>query len=174
VATDWEPNRAYAAKDSDASSTDMTSIFDADQKARMTDNVDWKAVSSDEARKRDRTRILLAAGALHTGEDYEHAAFVFQHGDSAADYLLAHTLAMVAVTKGEPTAIWIAAASLDRYLQKVGQRQIFGTQFLTDSKGAWTQEPYGRTLVSDALREQLGVPPVKLQEEQLKAYQTQK
>lgn len=174
VATDWEPNRAYTANDSDASNAEMSSIYDEDQRVRMTDNIDWKVVSSDDAKRRDRTRALLTSGALHTGEDFEHAAFVFQHGDSPTDYLLAHTLAMVAVTKGQPTAIWIAAATLDRYLQKVGQKQIFGTQFLSDPKNAWTQEPYDHALVSDSLRGQVGVPPVKLQEEQLKAYQNQK
>jgi hypothetical protein len=84
---------------------------------------------------------------------------------------------MVAVTKGDATAIWIAAATLDRYLQDVGQKQIFGTQFLSHTENGtevWTQEPYDRTLVSDALRDQLGVPAQKFQEEQLKAYQAQK
>jgi hypothetical protein len=102
-------------------------------------------VAKADAARREQTRRLLEAGALHSGEDYRHAAFVFQHGDSPADYLLAHALAMVAVTKGEATAIWIAAATLDRYLQTIGQKQIFGTQFLTHSQNGrevWTQEPY--------------------------------
>jgi hypothetical protein len=67
------------------------------------------------------------------------------------------------------TAIWIAAATLDRYLQNIGQKQIFGTQFLTHSQNdpeGWTQEPYDRTLISDALWDQLGVPAQKVQEEQ--------
>jgi hypothetical protein len=84
---------------------------------------------------------------------------------------------MVAVTTGEATAIWIAAATLDRYFQTIGQKQIFRTQFLTHSQNdreVWTREPYDRSLISDALRDQLGVPAQKVQEEQLKAYQEQK
>jgi len=37
------------------------------------------------------------------------------------DYLLAHVLASVAVAKGDSKSLWISAASLDRYLQLIGQ-----------------------------------------------------
>jgi hypothetical protein len=174
VATDWEPNRLYTSNNSDNPSTEMKSIFAEDQRVRMASNIDWKTVSRTDQERRDQTRQLLATGALHTGKDYEEAAFVFQHGDKAEDYLLAHTLAMVAVSKGDSTALWIAAATLDRYLEKIGQKQVFGTQFSSDAQGHWTQEPYDRDLVSDALRQQLAVPTQALQSEQLKAYQTQR
>lgn len=174
VSTDWEPNRLYVSGDSDVSNAEMKAIFDEDQRVRMSDKIDWNIVGKSDAERRQQTRKLLADGALHTGQDYEEAAFVFQHGDSAADYLLAHTLAMVAVSKGDATAIWIAAATLDRYLENIGQKQIFGTQYSSDMKGHWTQEPYDRDLISDALRRQLGVPPQALQQERLKAYQSEK
>jgi hypothetical protein len=174
VTTDWEPNRTYSSDDSDIPSAEMKKIFDEDQRVRQAEHIDWDVVNRTDAERREQTRKLLAAGALHTGKDYEAASFVFQHGDSAQDYLLAHTLAMVAVSKGDSTAIWIAAATLDRYLQKSGQKQVFGTQYLSDSKGIWTQDPYDRELISDALRHQLGVPAQDTQARQLKAYQTQK
>ena len=173
VATDWEPNRAYVPGDSDAPNPEMKAIFDEDQRVRSTDHTDWSVVGKTDAERRAQTRALLAAGALHTGKDYEEAAFVFQHGDSPPDYLLAHTLAMVAVSKGDATAIWIAAATLDRYLEHIKQKQIFGTQSNSDPQSKWTQEPYDRDLVSDALRRQLGVPPQSVQAEQLKSYQSQ-
>jgi len=180
VATDWQPNRAYSANDSDQPSAEMTAIYDADQKGRTTDpaHIDWATVDKADEARREETRKLLASGALHTGEDYEHAAFVFQHGGSPEDYLLAHTLAMVAVTKGDTTAIWVATAALDRYLHSLGRKQIFGTQFLSHAEGdgrtTWTQEPYDRALVPDVLRDQLGVPAQKIQEEQLRAYKSMK
>jgi len=37
---------------------------------------------------------------------------------------------LVAAAKGDQGAAWIAAATLDRYLQSVRQPQIYGTQFL--------------------------------------------
>lgn len=175
VSTDWEPNRLYVpGPDSDTPNPEMKAIFDEDQRVRMQSQIDWNAVSKTDAQRRNRTRELLNSGALHTGTDYEEAAFVFQHGSSSDDYLLAHTLAMVAMTKGNPTAIGIATMTLDRYLQNVGQKQIFGTQFLTIKVGGWTQDPYDRVLISDALRKQLAVLPQAIQAEQLKAYQSQK
>lgn len=174
VATDWEPNRAYAANDYDIPSTEMKAIVDEDQRLRLAEHIDWEMVNRTDPERRAKTHKLLAAGALHTGKDYEEAALVFQHGDSSSDFLLAHTLAMVAVSKGDAGAIWIASATLDRYLQKIGQPQLFGTQYSGDSKGKWTQDPYDRDTVSDALRQQLGVPTQPAQAEQLKAYSNKK
>lgn len=174
VSTDWEPNRLYVAGDSDTPNAEMKTIYDEDQRVRTEKDIDWSVVSKSDAERRTQTRKLLGGGALHTGKDYEEAAFVFQHGDSPQNYLLAHTLAMVAVTKGDATAIWIAAATLDRYLENIKQKQIFGTQYSTDAQKHWTQEPYDRDLISDALRAQLAVPSQAMQSEQLKAYQSQK
>jgi hypothetical protein len=173
VSTDWEPNRLYTRNDLDTDNPEMKSIFDEDQHVRQSRQTDWKQVTKADAQRREQTRKLLASGALHTGIDYEKAAFVFQHGDSSDDYLLAHTLAMVAISKGDSSAIWIATATLDRYLQKIGQKQIFGTQYLAGQDRKWTQEPYDRTLVSDDLRRQLGVPDQAAQADQLKFYQKQ-
>lgn len=174
VATDWEPNRAYVPGDSDTPSSAMKAIVDEDQRVRLATNIDWNAVNKSDPERREQTRKLLAEGALHTGKDYEEASLVFQHGASAQDFLLAHTLAMVAVTKGDATAIWIASATLDRYLQKIGQSQVFGTQSSSHNGGMMTQEPYDSNLISDALRRQLGVPPLILQQEQLNANRSQK
>ena len=120
-------------------------------------------------RTRDEAAMqLLNAGSLHTGEDFTLAAFLFQHGETPDDYLLAHTLAMVALGKGYGGALWIATATLDRYLQSMHQPQIYGTQFLTSPSKPATQEPFHRNLISDELRRQLGVPSLAAQEEQRK------
>jgi hypothetical protein len=174
VASDWKPNRLYTAADSDIPSAEMHSIFKEDQRVRLASKIDWQAVTKTDEERREHTRKLLAAGLLHTGKDFEEAAFVFQHGDKPDDYLLAHTLAIVAVSKGDATAIWIASATLDRYLDKIGQKQVFGTQYSSDPQHHWTQEPYDRALISDSLRQQLGVPSQPTQAEQLKAYESQK
>ena len=113
---------------------------------------------------------LLKNDALHFGKDFEQAAFVFQHGVGPNDYLLAHTLAMIALSRGNGGAVWIATATLDRYLQSVKQPQIYGTQFNTDAAGTWTQEPYDRDLLSDSLRRQLSVPARAAQQKQLDQY----
>jgi hypothetical protein len=154
----------------------MKAIVDEDQRVRTGSKIDWDAVTKSDTERREQTRKLLAEGALHTGTDYEEASLVFQHSHAADDYLLAHVLAMVAVSKGDAAAIWIAAATLDRYLQTAGQKQIFGTQFTvrTDhTTHTVTQEPYSKDLISDALRSQLGVLSQEMQAGEVKALQAQ-
>jgi hypothetical protein len=143
-----------------AANPEMARMFAEDQ-ADRTGTIDWKTVAP-----RDEAR--LAEGALTTAEDFHAAAFVFQHGSTADDYLLAHTLAMAAVAKGKADSMWIATATLDRYLMQIGQPQVYGTQFrVSKPSGSWTQEPYNRALVSDALRKVLGVRTQAEQAEQL-------
>lgn len=124
-------------------------------------------MNKDDEDRRKQVRELLEAGALHSGKDFEHAAFIFQHSNTPSDYLLAHTLAMAAVAPGDTAAIWIASATLDRYLNFTKQPQIYGTQFHTAADSVWTQEPYNRTLISDALRRELRVPVQAAQEKKL-------
>jgi hypothetical protein len=131
---------------------------------------DWAEASRTDAERRAQTRKLLNDGALHTGEDFWRAAFVFQHGSTPDDYLLAHTLAIVALKKGDQDGAWIAAATLDRYLSSIKQPQIYGTQFHWPKGEATTQDPYNRTLISDPLRQQLGVPGLENQQSQLKQW----
>lgn len=172
LATDWDGARTYWLDESDTPDADMQQIFDADQKDRQPSSgkINWDVVSKSDVARRDATAKLLAECKLHTGKDFERAANVFQHGGKPDDYLLAHTLAMVAVARGQGSAIWIAAASLDRYLQSVHQPQIYGTQFSTKPNEHTTQEPYNRTLIPDALRRFLSVPSQAAQEEQSKEY----
>jgi hypothetical protein len=49
----------------------------------------------------------------------------------------------------------------------IGQKQIYGTQYLNKSETGPTMEPYNQTLVPDALRESLGVPVQEKQHERL-------
>jgi hypothetical protein len=172
IATDWDSARTYFLDDSDVANPEMQQIFQADQKDRQPGigKIDWAVVAKSDAARRTATARLLAEGKLHTGEDFERAAFVFQHGESPDDYLLAHTLAILAVARGQASAMWIAAATLDRYLQSINKPQTYGTQFLTKPKQATTQEPYNRGLVSDGVRRSLGVPSQAEQEEQRKRY----
>jgi len=112
---------------------------------------------------------------------------VFQHGRDAADYLLAHILAVHAVVKGDASSKWIAAATLDRYLQAIGHPQVFGTQYLDrdfllmmehkndpqtlrdhNPETGVTQQPYNLNLVPDALRLAFCVPDLAQQKANLK------
>jgi hypothetical protein len=142
-----------------ADNTELKQVYDADQKDRTmpVGKMDWPPVAARDATRRLRVKELLDQGQVRTGNDYERAAMVFQHGDGApGDFLFAHILAVTAIGKGNLSARWLATATLDRYLQKIGQPQVFGTQFsghTENGESKWTMEPYNRTLVSPQLRE---------------------
>jgi hypothetical protein len=175
VATDWDVNETYMVeRETIASSAAMKKIFEEDQRVRQSPATitaeDWKVIDKSDAERREATRKLLAAGQLHSAKDFGEAAFIFQHGDGPDDYLLAHTLAIIAVEKGDSGASWIASATLDRYLQSIGKAQIYGTQYATPPGEPVSQGSYNRELISDALRHELGVPSRGNQEEQLKKY----
>jgi len=167
----WDPEQSYAIdRPAVAPNVEMTTIFDEDQAARqnwqnLTD-AQRAAVTVRDAVRRKRTRVLLDAGELRAGADFRRAAVVFQHGDAADDFLVAHTLALVALAMGDTEARWIAAATLDRYLTTIGKPQIYGTQF--DNQLA-LREPYNRALILDDLRKALNVPPLAEQLDHLPA-----
>lgn len=123
-------------------------------------------------------RAMLANGELKTGEDFMDASFVFQHGDKADDFLFAHILAMEALARGMTSARFIAAATLDRYLQFTKQPQVFGTQYVLDrtvpltvhTSGlplpfGRTLEPYNQSFLSDSVRTDFCVPVLAQQKE---------
>lgn len=113
--------------------------------------IDWDAVSKRDTERREAVRKLLAEGKLTTGKDYRFAALILQHSPDSAGYLQAHVLATTAIGKGDTKARWLAAATLDRYLQSLNQPQIFGTQFRKPGAN-WTQEPFDREAVSEVVR----------------------
>ncbi len=135
-------------------------------------------VNSRDAARRAEARLLLVGGELKSAQDFHDAAFIFQHGHGPDDYLLAHILATDAIFKGDHSSKWLAAATLDRYLQAIGQKQVFGTQYLSKSylfslqhkndptamkspeahQEGDTQDPYDRDLVPNSLRSDFCVP----------------
>ena len=170
----WNPGRTYVRTTERSTNSEMTAIFDADQAARARpESINWKALDTADKARRKQAQMLLDAGNLRSAEDFYHAAFVFQHGHEPEDYLKAHALALIASARGKPAATWIAAATLDRYLQSVGQPQIYGTQF-QNVGGTWTQAPYRQDVISDSLREASGVPPLSEQETQRLDFEKQR
>ncbi len=93
--------------------------------------------------RRSRVEALLKTGKLQTAEDYFHAAFVFQHGDSLEYWAQAHLLARTAADLGYPKARYQAAAAYDRWLMRQGRPQKYGTQSVgEDGKvRVWDYDP---------------------------------
>lgn len=127
----------------------------------------WEQIEPRDKTRRARVHELLESGQLKTAEDFRDAAFIYQHGQQPEDYLLAHVLAMVAVQKGDTKSIWISAATLDRYLQKSGQPQVFGTQYANQGNSPYTQDPYNRDLIPDQLRLAYCVPGIEQQKKNI-------
>jgi hypothetical protein len=168
------------------SSAEMKQIFLQDQYDRGNNpfakpgEPQPKALPGLEIRRNDdarevRVKELLQQGLLRTGTDYFRAALVFQHSGNPEGTLLAHILAEVALSKGEPSGLWLSAATLDRYLIQMKQKQIFGTQFKSLARSDETK-PYLFVLddmepnvVSDQLRAEFCVKPVAKQEEGIPA-----
>lgn len=158
VASDWQPGRSYVVGDTHEPNAEMARLYREDQEAREKLPIDWTVVSRADESRRKRTLDLIGNGALHTGADFREAAFVMQHGTTSDDYLLAHSLALAAMAKGDASAAWIAAATLDRFLWSKNLPQIYGTQFKDNGDGKKITQPSNDNLIDDHLREQLGVP----------------
>jgi hypothetical protein len=182
VAQTVPPPNSAKSQSVPESSAEMKQIFIQDQFDRGNDpfakpgGPEPKALPGAEMRRNDDTREvrvkeLLQQDQLHTGTDYYRAALVFQHSGNPEGILLAHVLAEVALSKGEAPALWLAAATLDRYLVQIKQRQIFGTQFKALARSDETK-PYlfvlndiEPNLISDQLRAEFCIKPFVKQEE---------
>ncbi|AFL89239.1 hypothetical protein Terro_3007 [Terriglobus roseus DSM 18391] len=130
-------------------------------------------------------RQLLTDGKLTTGRDLRDASLIFQHGNTEADCLFAHVLAMEALLHGDIGAKWAAAATLDRYLQLIGKSQIFGTQYPSDASvpkvttsptaerlSGRSQQPYDPRLLPDGVRQDFCVPTVEEQKKNVAVFNT--
>jgi len=171
VASSWEPRR-YSIDPAWPDNAAIQGLFAEDQADRADPaSIDLsRLIPRDQAREA-QTMVLLNGGMLRSGQDYYAAAVIFQHGQEAKDFLLAHSLALAALARGEPQGAWVAAATLDRYLQKIGQPQVYGTQFDAKKGEKASQGNYDRTLVPDSLRQVLGVPSLAEQEVQRRAWE---
>ena len=103
---------------------------------------------------------LLYEGAARTSEDYVHAAFIFQFGDSIAELERANALANRALAFREvhPQAKWLAASTDDQVRMFRGEAQRFGTQYCFHGEkwALYRVDPR----VTDAERAQWDVPPL--------------
>ena len=115
-------------------SEELRRLYDEDQADRSPADgkpVDWGVVGPRDHGRLARVKGLFAADRLRTANDYYHAAMILQHGEVPEDYLLAHELCVVAITKGknDRDTRWLAASSEDRFLMNIERPQRFATQF---------------------------------------------
>ncbi|MGO4410345.1 MULTISPECIES: hypothetical protein [unclassified Brevundimonas] len=115
----------------------LAALFNADQAARKDGVIDLMEVMADAARLVE-VRAMLKRGEVRSGADYLRAGLIFQHSLEPDDYLLAHALATAALSQGE----------------------IYGTQFVQIGDQPIRQSTLDRDLLTDAVRQATGVPPL--------------
>jgi len=149
---------------------ELTQLFKEDQRVRQPKplGTDEPKIIGIDVERLASVKEMLARDQIHTQADYLHAALILQHSKLSADYLVAHTLAVLCAAEHDKTCLWLSAATLDRYLQSVDQAQIYGTQYTHFDKPPITQQPYADGVISDTLRKSLGVPPLEEQKKELK------
>jgi len=157
------PLASAGASEAGGNNKELESMYEADQSERK----DWpssqdaiNAMNERDRKRRAAVMQMLSSGALKTAGDYFHAAMIMQHGEEPTDFMLAHELAVVAGFKGHPTGKWLAAASWDRLLQRLGKAQRFGTQYRRIGNDPWTMEPLD-TGLPDSVRAEYGVPTLE-------------
>ncbi len=90
---------------------------------------------------------------LVIGEDFDHAALVFQHGEKLDDYLIARELGILAAINESYTSL--PALAEYRFLVTIHRKQRFVSQSHFDKRGSQHADPIdeeGDTAVTDPLR----------------------
>jgi hypothetical protein len=169
----WDKNLRYNRTVYYQSNEELKNLFIEDQNDRKAKNLTAEQIRLNDEKRSGRLREMIDGGMIQSGRDFYYAAFLLQHGKFPADYLKAHSFAVMSLARNEPDAAWIAAASLDRYLMSIGQPQIYGTQTMAANDGGVTMEPYDRAVISDQLRAASNVPPLKEQEENVRKLKIQ-
>lgn len=144
-----------------ADSDELKRLMDEDQADRQAKSIDWSVVTPRDRGRLARVKALYAGGALHTANDYYHAALVLQHGEAPEDFQLAHDFCVAAMVlgKNDAASASLAAAAEDRFLVSIGRPQRFGTQSRSESGGPMRLYTVGDG-VTDELRRVMAVPPL--------------
>ncbi len=141
-------------------SSELQDLFHADQDDRTNHPAygtpDYWSLRERDALRRRRLEAIIESGGLPEPEDYYHAAWILNHGESVEEIWQAHLLAKEAVRLGLCRARWLVAATYDRWLMYQGKPQKYGTQIVPDGKRqrVWDVEP----TTSDAERAEWDVP----------------
>ncbi|HEY9401270.1 MAG TPA: hypothetical protein VIQ24_01160 [Pyrinomonadaceae bacterium] len=140
--------------------SELQNLFRADQEERKNHphhgTPEYRLLRERDAARRKRLEAIVESGGLREPEDYYHAAWILNHGESVEEIGQAHTLAKEAVKRGLRGARWLTAATYDRWLMYQGKPQKYGTQIVPDGRRqrVWDVEP----ATSDAERAEWDVP----------------
>src|SRR5215204_2573707 len=142
--------------------TELSSLYCADRQERVNQpqspSLEYQAMRARDLTRRTRVMAIVAAAELHTAEDYYHAAWIMNHGDTPEDARQAHLLALRASELSYRAARWLAAASYDRWQMYQGKPQKYGTNYVFDGNRdrLWDVDPQ----TTDEERAAWDVPPL--------------
>ena len=141
---------------------ELAALYEADRRdhatPRMAGTIEYAEMRRRDAGRRARAAAILRDELPTDPADWYHAAWLFNHGDTAADAETAFRLAERAAASGHAPARWLSAAAYDRWCMYSGRPQKFGTQIVPDGRGyrLWDTD----TGVTDAERAAHDVPPL--------------
>jgi hypothetical protein len=144
---------------------ELRSLYDADRyehaNQAKVNTPDYVAMRARDLERRERILELFKNGELHTAEDYFHAAWIMNHGDTPDDARHAHLLALRSSELGHRPARWLAAASYDRWQMYQSKPQKYGTNYIYDGKKdrLWDVDP----ATTDEERARWDIPPLSEQ-----------
>lgn len=162
---------AIAQKDN----SELAEMYKKDQAERMNGPIDWAVLSKNDSIRRSKVNNMLENGEVKTGQDYYHAAMIFQHGNDTIASGKAVRYMKKAVELDPSTNKWLLAAAIDRDLMRKGEPQIYGTQFVKNAMDQpYEQYKMDSTQVTDEQRMAYGVPTLAQQKLQLKSMNQKK
>lgn len=144
--------------------TELQSMFREDQNSRNAINIDWASVSKQDSIRQKNVYELLKKGKVITGNDYYHAAMIFQHGEDSTASTMTVSLMKKALQLDTTINKWLLAAAIDRDLMSKNKPQIYGTQYIKMGVNArWKRYKIDTTKVSDEERKYYGVETLSVQ-----------
>lgn len=147
---------------------ELVTMYEEDQASRMNGPIDWAVLSREDSIRRASVDRMIEEGKVKTAQDFYHAAMIYQHGNDTIASGKAVQYMKKAVEMDPSTNKWLLAAAIDRDLMRKGEPQIYGTQFLKNGMNEpYIQYEIDSTQVSDAQRQEYGVPTLAQQKIQL-------
>ncbi|MAM18611.1 MAG: tetratricopeptide repeat protein [Christiangramia sp.] len=147
---------------------ELVTMYENDQASRMNGQIDWAVLSREDSIRRASVDRMIKEGKVKTAQDFYHAAMIYQHGSDTIASGKAVQYMKKAVEMDPSTNKWLLAAAIDRDLMRKGEPQIYGTQFLKNGMNEpYIQYEIDSTQVSDAQRQEYGVPTLAQQKIQL-------
>ncbi len=119
---------------------------------------EYKAMRARDRQRRQRVMEIVSQEELSSAEDFYHAAWIMNHGDTPEDAENAYRLALRSSELGYRPARWLTAASYDRWQMYQGKPQKYGTNYIYDGRQdrLWDIDPS----TTDEERQAWDVPPL--------------